>query len=99
MTKADAVERLEEMEKKYCSLVWLARCYSDDLRDDNPAMPKMVEIQMKLKEECADLMGEEGDWHHGFNSGCLAAFRFAIGILGNKFSTSLAEEDFPFLDT
>ena len=37
------------------------------------------------------------DWNHGFNSGCLAAFRFIQTAIQEDVGT--AEEEFPSLDT
>jgi hypothetical protein len=31
--------------------------------------------------EVAKLSGVEGDWAHGFNSGCLASFRLALELI------------------
>lgn len=99
MKKSDIEKRLTEMEKKYFDLVWFARKSPDCVKDGHVSMPGVVRVQMLYPEECARLAGEGGDWEHGFNSGCLAAFRFAIGIMGNKTEQHMAEHDFPSLDT
>ena len=99
MKKADVEKRLSEMEKKYFDLVWFARTGSAAVQDGNISMPGVVRVKMKYPGECARLSGEEGAWEHGFNSGCLAAFRFALGLMGNKTDQQMAEDDFPFLDT
>lgn len=97
--RADIERRLTEMEKKYFDLVWYARKSPECVRDDHPSMPGVVRIQMTMPEECEKLHGESGDWQHGFNSGCLAAFRFALGLMGTKADAQMAEDEFPFLDT
>lgn len=99
MKKADVERRLQEMEKKYFDLVWFARAGSAAVKDGNISMPGVVRVKMAYPEECARLSGEQGAWEHGFNSGCLAAFRFALGIMGNKTDQQMAEDEFPFLDT
>lgn len=40
---------------------------------------------------------EIGDWQHGFNSGCLAAFRYITLLIEE--GKELAEEEFPDLDS
>ena len=40
---------------------------------------------------------DTGDWHHGFNSGCLATFRLILSAFDNEFEQG--KKDFPFLDT
>jgi len=96
----DARQHLTELEKKYFDLVWYARTNPNCLKDDNISMPGLVRIRMSMPEECRKLQGERSDWQHGFNSGCLAAFRLALGLLSSKKSEQqLAKDWFPFLDT
>ena len=99
MKRSDIEIRLREMQDKYCDLVWYARTPADAVKDGNVSMPGAVRIQMKHPDECARLAGKDGQWEHGFNSGCLAAFRFALGLMGNATDVQMAEDDFPFLDT
>lgn len=98
MKKAEVMDRLVEMEKKYFDLVWLAR-----KRPEGALIPGVQEsidrVEKAWPEECAELSGDNSDWHHGFNSGCLAAFRFAMGLMGSADDVQMAEDDFPFLDT
>jgi hypothetical protein len=96
MKKSDVMIELCAWEKKYFDLVWLARKRPDD---PPSTLKKCREIRKKYPKEVAALGGEHGDWEHGFNSGCLAAFRYAIGLLGTKVETEMAIRDFPFLDT
>jgi hypothetical protein len=97
--KSELESRLQELEQKYFHLVWYARTDPDCIRDGHPAMPCAVKVGMKMPEEVAKLEGEEGDWQHGFNSGCLAAFRLVLGLMGSKTEAQFAEDEFPFLDT
>lgn len=99
MTKAEITERLDQLEKKYFDLVWFARTSPRCLKDDHISMPGLVRIKMSMPEECEKLAGEHSDFYHGFNSGCLAAFRLVSGLMSTKRNAQLAEESFPFLDT
>jgi hypothetical protein len=96
MTKTAAMDRLVEMEQKYRDLVWLARS-TPDQHGITPANIKRITEAWPT--EVAALSGEGGQWQHGFNSGCLAAFRLAMGLLGTAADAQAAEDDFPFLDT
>jgi hypothetical protein len=86
---------LTALEKKYFDLVWLAR----KRPEDTMAADAVARVRLEYPDEVSRLGGEHGDWEHGFNSGCLAAFRLAIGLLGKKDEADMAVEDFPFLDT
>jgi len=100
MKKADVINKLLEFSDKYHDLVWLARKDPAWMHDGHPSMPAMVEVIMKYPKEYKELQEEEGgDWHHGFNSGCLAAFRLAIDLLNCGGDGKDTIEDFPFLDT
>jgi len=99
MKKQDFLAKLQNKQTKFADLVWFARSYREDIKDDRSSMPNMIRIQMALTEDVENIMGDDGDWHHGFNSGCLAAFRYALALLGSKEEAAAAEEDFPFLDT
>ena len=99
MTKAEIKERLDQLEKKYRDLVWFARTSPRCLKDDHISMPGLVRIKMSMPEECNKLAGGDSNFHHGFNSGCLAAFRLVSGLMSTKQNAKLAEEWFPFLDT
>ena len=58
------------------------------------AVQKIVE---KYPEDYANLLGDDGRFHHGFNSGALAAFRYVLDII--ETGVEHAEEEFPNLDT
>lgn len=98
MKKAEVMDRLVEMEQKYFDLVWLARKRPEDALI--PGVQESIDrVEKAWPKECEELGGDESDWHHGFNSGCLAAFRFAMGLMGSADDVQMAEDDFPFLDT
>ena len=58
------------------------------------ALQKVVD---KFPADYANLQGQDGQFHHGFNTGALAAFSYVLDIMesGVKF----AEDQFPNLDT
>jgi hypothetical protein len=96
MKKSDIEAAVKEMEQKYFDLVWLAR----KRPEDRPAAGEAVDRVCGLYPDEVDrLRGEHGDWEHGFNSGCLAAFRYVFGLFGTDADAAQAKEEFPFLDT
>ena len=95
MKRSEVEARLKELQDKYFDLVWFARHRPDETVGAQAA--KL--IQKKWADECDKLLGADGHWEHGFNSGCLAAFRLALGLMGNASDVQMAEDDFPFLDT
>ena len=58
------------------------------------ALQKIVD---KYPEDYSLLKGKDGQFHHGFNSGALAAFRYVLDII--ETGVEHAEEEFPNLDT
>ena len=94
MKKEDAKARLAGLETKYFDLVWIARH-----KGEKEGLAGAERVRTMYPEEVARLSGEYGDWEHGFNSGCLAAFRLAMGLLGTNDDAQMAEDEFPFLDT
>lgn len=58
------------------------------------ALQKIVD---KYPEDYSLLKGQDGQFHHGFNSGALAAFRYVLDII--ETGVEHAEEEFPNLDT
>jgi hypothetical protein len=96
MKKSEVIDKLVEMEQKYFDLVWLAR---SRVEDGDHAAAKREKIRELYPEEVRELRGDNGDWQHGFHSGCLAALRLAVGLLCSKREREMAESDFPCLDT
>ena len=78
------------------SKLWPSGDYHKDLVEG--ALKHLKEVEKKYPDECAALNPPEkdrnGDWQHGFNSGCLAAIRYALAD-GDEVAQSL----FPELDT
>jgi hypothetical protein len=99
--------RLEELESKYCDLIWFAR--SDNNTQNANIREKQREVIIAHLEECKSLQcPKTSDWQHGFNSGMLAATRLIASYVqsddefdgvSRKERISYAEEEFPLLDT
>jgi hypothetical protein len=81
----------------YFDLVWYAR--NDKTDPSHPGREAIERIRREHPDQVAALCGESSDWHHGFNSGCLAMVRFALGLMGRAEDAESAEEEFPELDT
>jgi hypothetical protein len=96
MKKSEVIDKLVAMEQKYCDLVWLARSRAED---GDLAAAKRDKVRELYPDEVSELRGDNSDWQHGFHSGCLAAFRLAVGLLCTKREREMAERDFPMLDT
>jgi hypothetical protein len=81
--------------KKYCDLVWLARKLPDDW--ENPIIKLQIDVVCnKYPTETNDLLyNDEQNWHHGFNSGILAALRLVS--CARIYPENI--EEFPMLDT
>lgn len=92
-------ERLDALEKKYFDLVWLARTGLED--EGRPDVSTQIKrIRLSYPEEVQDLEDDENNWHHGFNSGMLAACRLFMSYVDDDSEEiQQAEEEFPFLDT
>jgi len=95
-TKKEVLDNLIDLEKKYYNLVWFARTSEENMKI--PAVRENVEKIMDLyPKEIQDLQGEFSDWHHGFNSGALAAYRHIWSMFVDGVET--ANENFPELDS
>ena len=92
-----------EKADKYCHLVWYARSHPkedivywekvpDHIRKG--ALNSQAWVEEAYPSEVSAL---PDDWNHGFNSGCLAAFRYVQTALQQDLAT--AEREFPDLDT
>ena len=93
--KSDIVTELKGWEQRYCDLVWYARTTPDEPLSQ--AVRKRVEAALSVDLE--ELRADDTGWQHGFNSGCLAAFRLVLGLLGSEADSEFAREEFPSLDT
>lgn len=96
MKKSDVIDKLVAMEQKYFDLVWLARSRTGD---GPVAAAKRKVICELYPQEVDQPDGPNSNWQHGFHSGCLAALRLAVGLLGTKLEREMAESDFPMLDS
>ena len=96
-SREEVLDILAEYEDKYFDLVWYARKqpvenkeYWDKVREDirEGAFKCMKKVEAKYPKEVKALSEEtrisSPDWEHGFNSGCLAAFRFAVTTLSKS---------------
>ena len=97
MTENEFESTLMEACDHYFDLVSYAR--KDKTEPNHPASTFIERIEEEYRDQVANLQGEDGDWHHGFNSGCLATVRLAINLLGSPEDAELAIECFPELDT
>ena len=95
MKKID-ISEIQKLHEKFDSLVWYARS-----SPKNDHIPGVLENRKRIEEsyptEALDLGGAEGQWHHGFNSGCLAGLRFVLDMSDG--GAEYAKEEFPSLDT
>ncbi len=97
MEKKELVATFAEIESRYLDLVWYAR--RDKTDPDHPGRPEIERIRRENPDAVAALCGDSADWNHGFNSGCLAMVRLISGWLGTTSESTVAEIDFPDLDT
>lgn len=96
------LHELQNLEYKYRGLVWYARKPPYELiqeKYESEGTPQKIidgckKASLKYAKEFpkeTDLLSTgDGDWHHGFNSGCLAAFRLVLTALDT--STEICEE-------
>lgn len=105
MTLKQATPKLQEMCHKHITLVWYARSYPEGHPYWNTHNPKMVQRVMESQAnverdypvEVAELQDDDTNWHHGFNSGVVAAIRYMWDLMEN--GEEYADENFPCLDT
>lgn len=73
--------------------------YPDEVAKLNGELPPRCNAEEMSEELRAQLTEAliNSDWENGFNSGCLAAFRYVHTALQEDLGT--AEEEFPSLDT
>lgn len=95
-TKKEIEQLAIEMEQKYFDLVWFARKTEDDFQNNDEVRKEMLGVMDKYP-ETLELMNDETNWSHGFNSGCLATFRMIMSSMES--GVEEAKEEFPFLDT
>ena len=104
-TKKQIETAVIEMEEKYFDLVWFARRSEDALlvltekgvephKEAHAAVQRIASLYPK---DVQELMEDEDNWQHGFNSGILAGMRYVMTVFYD--GQEAAEEEFPFLDT
>lgn len=86
--------KLNPMQEKYLKLVRLAR----DGGTNASRIEESRQTALSFPSETEKLSGDDGDWHHGFNSGALAVLRLINDLLdGSKPRADQAIDDFPEL--
>ena len=94
-TKQEVLEMAIQQQQKYEELVLFARS------GRNIHMPVVKNHRERIEgmypKEIEDLLGETGDWSHGFNSGMLAGMRLIVSMM--EYNTEHAVENFPELDS
>lgn len=85
---------LNDLETKYCNLVWWARSDRDKLLREEiyEGIIAQLKIEKEHPKEINDLMNDYTNWTHGFNSGMLAALRLVTGLM-SKTIIELDEEE------
>jgi hypothetical protein len=87
-THAEIKAPLLELLDKYNSLVWYARSsppgdpyWIGTPQDDcKRAFAEQKRIELSYPAEVSKVSADD-NWNHGFNSGCLAAFRLALELI------------------
>lgn len=97
MTNEQLKAKLEEKCEYYFDLVSYAR--KDKTDPNHPGREHIERIRRECPDQVAALSREGSDWHHGFNSGCLAMVRLVLGFMGSRKDAKEAEDIFPELDT
>jgi hypothetical protein len=96
MIKKELMENISQKQKQYADLIWYARSSEKDT-----SIPGVKENRERIEglypEEVYDLQNEHGDWHHGFNSGMVAALRYILTM--DDLGLEQADEEFPMLDS
>ena len=86
---------LENLQKKYGELVWFARRGPESMKMDL-VKNRCHQIMEDHPIECELLWSEDdGDWQHGFHSGCYAI----LNMILTHDDMLDAFDDFPQLDT
>ena len=67
--------KLDQMEKKYFDLVWMARAHPQAVEMTPSLQPILDEKSAKYPGELRKIRCANGDWFQGFNSGALATAR------------------------
>jgi hypothetical protein len=96
MKKKELIENLITKETKYTDLIWYARSRPENINIKGVRENK-ERIENSYPNEVTDLQSENGDWHHGFNSGMVAALRYVLTM--DDLGKEQADDEFPMLDS
>jgi predicted restriction endonuclease len=96
-SKEDILNEISSMHDKYESLVKYARVTPEQISEHKLVQELVNKVQSEYTNEVNKLSSVDGDWHHGFNSGMLAALRYIITM--DSIDKDTAQEWFPELDT
>ena len=97
MKKQEIISAVQEFEKKYFDLVWLARVKPEFFNEKN-VKENIDRIKEEYPVEVENYINSDNrDWDFGFNSGMLAGMRYVATLFYEDRET--ADEEFPFLDT
>ena len=103
---------LKQFSEKYSRRVWYARTAlgntveavrQEEGFEDTPEdiIKQMLDTKRRYWDADPEIelckLEDGGDWHHGFNSGVLAAVRLVQSIVDGEAEEGL--DEFPFLDT
>ena len=99
MNKKQLVENVVEKLKKYEDLIWYARATPENYHIKG-VKENVDRIEKEYPNEVKELSGlstEHTNWHHGFNSGMVAALRYILTM--DESGLEQANEWFPELDS
>jgi len=99
MNKKQLVENVVEKLKKYDDLIWYARATPENYHIKG-VKENVDRIEKEYPDEVNELNGlsaEHINWHHGFNSGMVAALRYILTM--DDLGLEQADEEFPMLDS
>ena len=95
--KERIMQEVLTMHDKYESLVKYARVKPEHILEHKRVEEFMIKTESNYPKEVEEIISESGDWHHGFNSGMLAAVRYIM--TSNSIDRDTATEWFPELHT
>ena len=99
MNKKQLIENAVEKLKKYEDLIWYARATPENYHIKG-VKENVDRIEKEYPDEVNELNGlsaEHINWHHGFNSGMVAALRYILTM--DDLGLEQADEEFPMLDS
>jgi len=95
--KEEILTEVKRFHDKYESLVKYARVTPRQISEHKLVKELVDKVETDYSKEAKEISGKDGDWHHGFNSGMLAACRYILSL--NDVDKDFADNHFPFLDT